>query len=150
MSKEKQDVLKGLGAEIIRTDTSLAFDHPESHISLALKRCAENSNCILADQYNNASNPLAHYDGTGEEIVSQTNGKLDYIFLTVGTGGTMTGICRKLREKIPGCKIIGVDPFGSILALPNELNESDVKQYDVEGIGYDFIPNVFDQNGPDE
>jgi len=60
MSKEKQDVLKGLGAEIIRTDTSLAFDHPESHISLALKRCIENKNCILADQYNNPSNPLAH------------------------------------------------------------------------------------------
>lgn len=60
MSKEKADVLSGLGAEIIRTDTSLAFDHPESHIMLALKRVAENKNCILADQYNNASNPLAH------------------------------------------------------------------------------------------
>lgn len=72
------------------------------------------------------------------------------MFLTAGTGGTLTGIARKLRERIPNCKIIGIDPWGSILALPNELNETKVTHYDVEGIGYDFIPKVCDQDAPDE
>jgi cystathionine beta-synthase len=93
-------------------------------------------------QYRNAGNPLAHYDTTIEEILSQTENKVDVIVTAAGTGGTITGLGRKLRERLPTCKLIGVDPEGSILAEPESLNISDVSYYEVEGIGYDFIPTV--------
>ncbi|NWU68214.1 CBS synthase, partial [Pterocles burchelli] len=73
-------------------------------------------------------------------------GKLDMLVATAGTGGTITGISRKLKEKCPGCKIIGVDPEGSILATPEELNKTDKTAYEVEGIGYDFVPTVLDRS----
>lgn len=85
---------------------------------------------------------MAHYDTTAEEILDQCDGKVDMIVCTAGTGGTVTGVGRKIKEKIKGCKIIGVDPEGSILAQPENLNESSVTIYEVEGIGYDFIPTV--------
>jgi len=97
------------------------------------------------DQYANPSNPLAHYDGTGEEIYNQCDGKVDVVVITAGTGGTLTGIARKLKEKIPNVKIYGVDPNGSILAYPESLN-GNVHSYKVEGIGYDFIPIVCDRD----
>jgi cystathionine beta-synthase len=100
----------------------------------------------LSVQYRNAGNPLAHYDRTAEEIIEQCEGKLDMIVLTAGTGGTITGIGRKIKEKLPAVKIVGVDPVGSILAEPESLNESGVKTYQVEGIGYDFIPTVLDRS----
>lgn len=87
-------------------------------------------------QYTNAGNPLAHYDGTATEIFEQCDGKVDYVVVGAGTGGTVTGIGCKLKELLPNVKIIGVDPKGSILALPPELNEGDVSFYEVEGIGY--------------
>jgi len=82
---------------------------------------------------------LAHYEGTADELIKQTNGKIDMVVISAGTGGTITGIARKLKEKIPGVKIIGVDPEGSILAGPGPIGS-----YQVEGIGYDFLPDVFD------
>lgn len=85
---------------------------------------------------------MAHYDTTGAEIIDQTDGKIDMLVLGVGTGGTMTGIARKIKQHNPECVVIGVDPYGSILAQPEELNETDVTVYQVEGIGYDFIPTV--------
>lgn len=88
---------------------------------------------------------MAHYEGTGEEIVYQTDGKINAVVLTVGTGGTITGVGRKIHEKVPGCQIVGVDPLGSILAMPQELNKTDITTYKVEGIGYDFIPKVLDR-----
>ncbi len=145
MSREKQVVLEALGAEIIRTPTEAAWDDPQSHIGVAkqLQKILPNSHIL--DQYGNPDNPLAHYHGTGEEIVRQTDGKLDYCVMTAGTGGTITGVARKLKEKVPNAKIIGVDPVGSILAGPGPIHS-----YKVEGIGYDFIPDVLDRTLVDE
>jgi len=145
MSREKQVVLEALGAEIIRTPTEAAFDAPDSHISVAndLQRILPNSHIL--DQYSNPDNPLAHYHGTGKEIVEQTGGKIDYAVITAGTGGTISGIARRLKEDIPGITIVGVDPVGSILAGPGEIGS-----YKVEGIGYDFIPDVLDRSLVDE
>nr|HEX4314155.1 cystathionine beta-synthase [Kofleriaceae bacterium] len=140
MSQEKQVVLEALGAEIIRTPTEAAWDAPESHIGVArrLKEIIPNSHIL--DQYANPSNPLAHEEGTGAEIVEQTGGKIDAVVMTAGTGGTITGVARAVKKAVPTCKIIGVDPEGSILAGPGEI-----RSYKVEGIGYDFIPDVLDR-----
>eukprot|EP00811_Abedinium_folium_P029945 NODE_4753_length_1851_cov_21.885731.p1 GENE.NODE_4753_length_1851_cov_21.885731~~NODE_4753_length_1851_cov_21.885731.p1 ORF type:complete len:529 (-),score=176.20 NODE_4753_length_1851_cov_21.885731:161-1747(-) len=151
MSKEKVDVLKGLGAEIIRTPTEAAFDSPESHIGVALRLNQEIPNSHILDQYVNPANPLAHYDGTAEEILEQCEGRLDMIVIGAGTGGTLTGIARKLKEKLPGIIVVAVDPKGSILAVPDSLNdERRLQSYLIEGIGYDFIPTVLDRQIADE
>ena len=139
MSREKQVVLEALGAEIIRTPTEAAWDAPESHIGVARRLQQVIPNSHILDQYSNPSNPLAHVEGTGAEIVEQCDGKLDAVVMTAGTGGTITGVARTVKAKIPGCQIIGVDPEGSILAGPGPI-----KSYKVEGIGYDFIPDVLD------
>jgi len=141
MSQEKVDVLKALGAQIIRTPTEAAFDSPESHIGVAKKLNKEIPNSHILDQYANPSNPLAHYEGTAEEMLAQCDGKIDMVVLTAGTGGTLTGVAKKLKEKLPNVKIVGVDPVGSILAQPDSLN-GPIESYKVEGIGYDFIPLV--------
>lgn len=145
MSREKVDVLKGLGAEIIRTPTEAAWDSPESHIGVANRLNKEIPNSHILDQYRNPSNPLAHYDGTAEEILEQCDNKIDVIVASAGTGGTITGIARKIKERLPNCTVVGVDPHGSILAQPESLNASGVGSYAVEGIGYDFIPNVLER-----
>jgi cystathionine beta-synthase len=146
MSKEKVDVLKALGAEIIRTPTEAAFDAPDSHISVARRLKEELANAHVLDQYANPSNPNAHYFGTGEEIIRQTGGKVDMLVCGAGTGGTITGIAKRLKEHNPDIQIIGVDPEGSILALPDTLNDKNrLESYQVEGIGYDFIPEVLDR-----
>jgi len=146
MSTEKVDVLRALGAEIIRTPTSATFDSPESHISVAQRINKSLPNSIILDQYRNPGNPLAHYDTTAEEIITQCGGKVDMVVLGAGTGGTVCGIGRKLKEKCPECIVVGVDPEGSILAQPESLNETDVTGYQVEGTGYDFIPTVLDRS----
>uniref|UniRef100_A0A3B1J9L6 Cystathionine beta-synthase n=1 Tax=Astyanax mexicanus TaxID=7994 RepID=A0A3B1J9L6_ASTMX len=143
MSLEKVDVLRALGAEIVRTPTSARFDSPESHVGVAWRLKNEIPNSHILDQYRNPSNPLAHYDTTAEEILEQCD--VDMLVAGAGTGGTITGIARKLKEKCPNIKIIAVDPEGSILAEPEELNQTDKTQYEVEGIGYDFIPTVLDR-----
>jgi cystathionine beta-synthase len=145
MSREKQVVLEALGAEIIRTPTEAAWDAPESHISVAreLQRILPNSHIL--DQYSNPDNPRAHYHGTANEILEQTDGKLDMIVMTAGTGGTATGVAQRLKEKVPGIRVVGVDPVGSILAGPGPIGT-----YKVEGIGYDFIPDVLDRSLIDE
>lgn len=150
MSMEKVDVLRALGAEIVRTPTSAAFDSPESHIGVAKRLMEEIPNSHILDQYRNASNPLAHYDGTAEEIIQACENKVDMVVLGAGTGGTLTGIARKFKEKCPNCKIIGVDPEGSLLAEPSELNKTSVTRYEVEGTGYDFIPTVLDRKFVDK
>ena len=101
MSQEKQDALKGLGATVIRTPTTYAFDHAESHIGIAIKLTNELENAHCLDQYRNPSNPMAHYEGTAEEIWEQCDHKIDYMILGAGTGGTLTGISRKLKELDP-------------------------------------------------
>lgn len=97
-------------------------------------------------QYTNAANPVAHYDGTAEEILDSLDGKVDMLVAGAGTGGTISGLARKFKEKCPSCKVVGVDPYGSLLAEPAVINKSDVTYYDVEGIGYDFVPTVLDRS----
>merc|ERR1712203_52746 len=152
MSGEKVNTMKCLGAEILRTPTEAAWDAEDSHIFLSA-RLAKDLNGHVLDQYKHAGNPLAHYDGTGEEIIEQTGGKLDYMIMTAGTGGTISGTAKKLKEKIPGVQIVAVDPYGSILAEPDSVNDGSVRTgqkrltaYQVEGIGYDFVPIVLDRS----
>ncbi|XP_078726121.1 cystathionine beta-synthase-like protein isoform X2 [Lampetra fluviatilis] len=145
MSAEKVDVLRALGAEIVRTPTSASFDSPESHVGVAWRLKHEIPNAHILDQYRNPGNPLAHYDVTAEEILEQCDGRVDMLIAGAGTGGTISGLARKLKEKCPNCKIVGVDPEGSILALPDELNRTEKTAYEVEGIGYDFVPTVLDR-----
>ncbi|MHC4390406.1 MAG: cystathionine beta-synthase [Planctomycetota bacterium] len=141
MSREKVVVLEALGAQIVRTPTEAAWDSPESHIGVAKRLNEEIPHSHILDQYANPSNPDAHYDGTAREILQQCEGKLDMLVATAGTGGTITGIARRLKEEVPGVEIVGVDPVGSILAGPGEICS-----YKVEGIGYDFIPDVLDRS----
>lgn len=145
MSNEKVDTLKALGAQVIRTPTEAAFDSPEGLIAVAQRLETEIPNSIVLNQYTNAGNPLAHYDGTGTEILDQLDGKVDMVVAGTGTGGTIAGIGRKIKEVNPNCIIVGADPEGSILAEPAELNKSEVNFYEVEGVGYDFIPTVLDR-----
>lgn len=148
MSSEKVNVLTALGAEIVRTPTEADFDAPDSHISKSIELCKEIENSIILNQYRASGNPLAHYDTTAEEILVACEDRIDAIVAGAGTGGTVTGLARKLKERVPNCVVVGVDPVGSILALPEELNknESGTSFYEVEGIGYDFIPTVLDRH----
>ncbi|XP_043260546.1 cystathionine beta-synthase [Colletes gigas] len=145
MSNEKVYTLHALGAEIVRTPTEASWDSPEAHINVAHKLQKEIPNSIVLDQYTNPGNPLAHYDQTAVEIWKQCDGKIDYLVAGAGTGGTVSGIGRKLKELSPNTKIIAVDPKGSILAHSPELQD-DISFYEVEGIGYDFVPTVLDRN----
>jgi cystathionine beta-synthase len=149
MSQEKVNILKALGAQIIRTPTEAAWDSPESHISVAYRLNKEIPNSHILDQYSNPANPLAHYDGTAEEILKSCDGSLDVLVAGAGTGGTITGIARKLKEKVPNVHVVGVDPYGSILSVPESMNEK-VEPYQVEGIGYDFLPRVIDRSVVDQ
>jgi cystathionine beta-synthase len=146
MSQEKVDVLKALGAEIFRTPTDATWDSPDSHIGVAKRLNEEIANSHILDQYANPSNPLAHYEGTAEEIWEQCEGKVDMVVMGAGTGGTITGVARRLKELNPNIIVVGVDPVGSILAQPERLNEGGVGAYKVEGTGYDFIPRVLDRS----
>jgi cysteine synthase A len=137
MSQEKQVILERLGARIYRTPTEAAWDDPNSHISLAKRLQQEIPNAHLLDQYANPDNPNAHYNGTAQEIIDDFDLDLHMLVAGVGTGGTISGIAKRLKEHNPKIKIIGVDPIGSILGGGNE-----VKPYHVEGIGYDFFPEV--------
>jgi cystathionine beta-synthase len=133
MSQEKVNVLKALGAEIIRTPTEAAWDAPDSHIGVAKRLNQELPNSHILDQYVNPSNPNAHYEGTAEEILYQCDGKVDMVVIGAGTGGTITGVAKKLKEKLPSCIVVGVDPRGSILAVPESLNSEGIHSYQVEG-----------------
>jgi cystathionine beta-synthase len=149
MSQEKVGVLSALGAEIIRTPTEAAFDAPESHIGVARSMQKSLKNAHILDQYGNTSNPLAHEEGTAAEIIAQLpkNERVDVFVATAGTGGTISGMAKKLKAKYPKCIVVGVDPRGSILALPENLNDLQRNEsYKVEGIGYDFIPDVLNRN----
>ncbi len=141
MSREKQIVLEALGAKIYRTRTEAAWNDPDSHISLARKLQQEIPRSYILDQYANPANPEAHYKGTAEEILNDMGTNLSMVVMGVGTGGTITGVSKKLKQVIPHVKIVGVDPIGSILGGGTE-----VKPYLVEGIGYDFFPEVLDNS----
>ena len=141
MSQEKQVVMEALGAKIIRTPTEAGHDDPESLFGVALRLEKEIEGAVIPNQYSNPDNPESHYSGTGPEIWEDFGDSLDMIVLTAGTGGTITGIARYLKEKNPDIWVVGVDPEGSVLG-----GREEVKTYQVEGIGYDFIPDVLDQD----
>ena len=145
MSQEKQIVLEALGARIERTPTEALSSDPESHISVAKKLQKEIKNSHILDQYSNPSNPDAHYQNTAEEILKDFGENLDMVVISVGTGGTITGVAKRLKEAIPNIKIVGADPVGSILGGGDEISS-----YLVEGIGYDFIPEVLDNSIVDQ
>lgn len=145
MSHEKQVVMEALGATIYRTPTSAKWNDADSHISLAKKLQKEIPNAHILDQYGNAANPKTHYDLTAQEILDDMGDRLAMVVVSVGTGGTITGLAKRLKEALPHIKIIGADPFGSILGGGTEVHP-----YLVEGIGYDFIPGVLDNRLVDE
>ena len=150
MSAEKVAVLRALNATIIRTPTQAAFDSPESHIGVARRLEKEIPNAHILDQYGNLDNPLAHEHGTAQEIWEQTEGRITAVVAGVGTGGTITGLSRGLKKHNARIKVIGADPHGSILALPEALNQEYANEsYKVEGIGYDFVPDVLKQQEVD-
>lgn len=145
MSHEKQVVLEAMGAEIVRTPTEAAWDAPDSHISVARRLEQEIPNAHILDQYTNPANPGAHYEFTAQEILDDFGTDLEMVVIGAGTGGTITGVAKKLKEEIPNIHIVGVDPYGSILCGGDEVHS-----YLVEGIGYDFIPEVLDNSLVDE
>ncbi len=151
MSQEKIDSLRALGAEVIVTPTEVDHHDPRSYHSVALRLSREIPNSIYPNQYENPANTQAHYETTGPEIWQQTDGKVTHVVIGVGTGGTITGIARFLKEKNPGIRVIGVDPQGSIFA---EMFRTGVKPqiqpYKVEGIGQTELPGNVDFSVIDE
>ncbi len=145
MSREKEVTLEALGAIIYRTPTEAKWSDPESHLSLARRLQKEIPNAHLLDQYANPNNPGAHYEFTAKEILDDMGEQLAMVVIGVGTGGTITGIAQRLKKELPHIRIVGVDPYGSILG-----GGTDICPYLVEGIGYDFFPKVLDNALVDE
>jgi cystathionine beta-synthase len=141
VSKEKIDLLKAYGVEVIVTPTDLLPEHPESYYGIAERMALEIDGSFRPDQYSNPNNPLAHYQTTGPEIWQQTDGAVDVLVAGVGTGGTISGAGRYLKEQRPEIKVIGADPEGSIFTAPGP---NAVHQYLVEGVGEDFYPETVD------
>lgn len=152
MSIEKIRLLRAFGAEVIVTPTAVPHDSPESYTEVAKKIVRETPNSILANQYFNPKNPESHYKTTGPEIWEQTGGQIDYMVIGVGTGGTITGVGKFLKEKNPDIKIVGIDPKGSILReyFYTKKYSPVFKTYKVEGIGQDWIPGTLNFEYIDE
>jgi cystathionine beta-synthase len=147
VSKEKQDLLKAYGAEVIVTPTELLPDHPDSYYGVARRLASQIPGAYHPDQYSNPANPAAHYSTTGPEIWEQTAGQVGAVVIGVGTGGTITGVGRYLKEQNPEVLVVGADPEGSIYTAPSM---DDVHQYLVEGVGEDFWPETYDGTVVDE
>jgi cystathionine beta-synthase len=144
MSEEKRRLIRAFGAELILTPTELPYDHPDNYIEIAKRIARERPSHHMLNQYANPGNPQAHYLSTGPEIWQQSGGQLDAFVSGMGTGGTITGTGRFLKEKKPDLIVIGADPVGSIFSGGHP------GQYHVEGIGYDFWPEVFDRGIVDQ
>ena len=143
-SKEKMDILKAMGAEVYVCPTNVAPEHPESYYSVAKRLNEEIPNSFYPNQYDNLSNRLAHYESTGPEIWEQTDGKITHFIVGVGTGGTISGIAKFLKEKNSNIKIWGVDSYGSVYKKYHEtgvFDENEIYSYITEGIGEDILPD---------
>ena len=140
MSREKIDLLRAYGAEVVVAPTNVPPDSPESYYRVAERLAAEIPGAFQPNQYFNAANPEAHYASTGPEIWEQTAGRISHLVVGVGTGGSITGTGRYLKERNPGLVVVGADPVGSIYSG----GEENVKPYLVEGVGEDFWPQTFD------
>src|SRR6187551_1082849 len=153
MSQEKVRLLKAFGAEVIITPTAVPPDHPDSYVMMAKRIAKETPNAILADQFYNEANPQAHYDITGPELWEQTEGRITHFVSAAGTGGTITGVGRYLKEKNPNVRIVAGDPVGSILADYWRSDGKVVREgvpYKIEGIGQDKIPGTLDMSVIDD
>ena len=151
MSQEKVRLLKAFGAEVIVTPAAVPPDHPDNYVETAKRIARETPNAILANQFYNQANPQAHYDTTGPELWEQTEGRITHFVAAAGTGGTITGAGRYLKEKNSDIRVIGGDPVGSIIrdfAETGQKKES--APYKVEGIGQDKIPGTLDLSVVDE
>lgn len=142
VAPEKIDLLRAYGAEVIVTPTELLPEDPDSYYGVARRLTAEIEGAYSPDQYSNRFNPEAHYLTTGPEIWQQTDGAVDVFVAGVGTGGTISGVGRYLRERKPEVELVGADPKGSIFTA---LSEEDIHQYRVEGVGEDFWPETLDR-----
>jgi cystathionine beta-synthase len=146
-SKEKIDILKAVGAEVYVCPTNVAPDHPDSYYSVAKRLNQEIPNSFWANQYDNLSNAQAHYESTGPEIWEQTEGKITHFVVGVGTGGTVSGVAKYLKEKNPNIKIWGIDSYGSVFKKYKEtgvFDEKEIYSYITEGIGEDILPKNVD------
>jgi cystathionine beta-synthase len=151
MSQEKVRLLKAFGAEVIVTPTAVAPDHPDNYVMMAKRIAEETPNAVLANQFYNQANPEAHYATTAPEIWEQTEGRVTHFVSAAGTGGTLTGVGRFLKERNPAVRIIGGDPVGSIIAgYAATGTKPEAAPYKVEGIGQDKIPGTLDMSVVDE
>ncbi|HEY9857357.1 MAG TPA: pyridoxal-phosphate dependent enzyme, partial [Stenomitos sp.] len=138
MSQEKRDVLRAYGAEVVITPTAVANDHPDSYYSVANRLTREIPGAYQPNQFHNEKNPEAHYESTGPELWSQTDGQITHYVASIGTGGTISGTARYLKERNPKLVVVGADPEGSIYSGDTP------KPYQVEGIGMNYIPDTVD------
>ena len=146
-SREKVDVLRAMGAEVIVCPTNVSADDPRSYYSIAKKLAGEIPNSFYVNQYDNPSNAAAHYETTGPEIWEQTEGKITHLVAGVGTGGSMCGTAKFLKEKNTNVKTIGIDSYGSVFKKYKEtgvFDEKEIYPYLTEGIGEDILPKNVD------
>src|SRR6056297_703490 len=146
-SQEKIDLLRALGAEVRVCPTNVEPDDPESYYSVAKRLSREIENSYYPNQYDNLSNTKAHYKTTGPEIWEQTEGKITHYVAGMGTGGTISGVGKYLKEKNPDIKVIGIDSYGSVYKKyfeTGEFDKNEIKPYMTEGIGEDIIPGTID------
>ena len=146
-SKEKVDILRAVGAEVVVCPTSVDAEDPRSYYSVSKRLAAEIPNSWYVNQYDNPSNALAHYESTGPEIWKQTDGKITHFVVGVGTGGTISGVGKYLKEQNPDIKIWGIDTYGSVFKKYHEtgiFDENEIYSYVTEGIGEDILPKNVD------
>jgi cystathionine beta-synthase len=146
-SKEKMDILRAVGAKVVVCPTDVEPTDPRSYYSVSKRLAAETPNSWYVNQYDNPSNTLAHYEQTGPEIWEQTEGKITHFVVGVGTGGTISGIAKYLKEKNPNIKIWGIDTYGSVFKKYHEtgiFDENEIYSYITEGIGEDILPKNVD------
>lgn len=146
-SKEKMDILRAVGAKVVVCPTDVEPDDPRSYYSVSKRLAEETPNSWYVNQYDNPSNALAHYEQTGPEIWEQTEGKITHFVVGVGTGGTISGVAKYLKEKNPNIKIWGVDTYGSVFKKYHEtgiFDENEIYPYITEGIGEDILPKNVD------
>ena len=146
-SKEKFDVLKAMGAKVVVCPTDVEASDPKSYYSVSKRISEETKNSWYVNQYDNPSNTIAHYESTGPEIWEQTDGRIDHFVVGVGTGGTISGVGKFLKEKKSSVKIWGIDTYGSVFKKYHEtgvFDEKEIYPYSTEGIGEDILPENVD------
>jgi cystathionine beta-synthase len=150
MSKEKIDLLRAYGAKVIVTPTAVPPDHPSNYAQVAKRIVETTADAFMPNQYFNPANPEIHYKTTGPEIWAQTGGRIDVLVAGMGTGGTITGTGRYLKEKNPRIRVVGVDPKGSMFHHAFDGTQGEIHTYSVEGIGEDFMPSTLDLHVVDD